>query len=212
MGNELLAAIHTDYPAHQIRRVREHALGRIHALLSHTEIRLPLDWGPPDASIGSAFDVFIGYLLLDAWIANQDRHHENWGVINYQGRIHLAPSYDHAAALGQNETDEARKDRLATHDRGRHISRYVQRARSAIYEKKTDTTPLLTIDAFRLAARKRPKAARYWLDRLQVISRSACQGIFGQIPPTEISETAMQFAMTMLEINQNRLLYGERTP
>ncbi|MGH6635180.1 MAG: hypothetical protein ACRED0_03285 [Gammaproteobacteria bacterium] len=111
MGNELLAEIHTDYPAHQVRRVNDHTLGRIHALLSHAEIQLPLDWAPPDTSIRSAFDVFIGYLLLDAWIANQDRHHENWGVINYGDGIHLAPSYDHAAALGQNETDEVRKER-----------------------------------------------------------------------------------------------------
>ncbi len=37
----------------------------------------------------------------------------------------LAPSYDHAASLGQNETDEARRERLATRDRGRHISRQI---------------------------------------------------------------------------------------
>jgi len=212
MGNELLAAIHTDYPTHQIRRVRDYTLGRIQALLSLGEIRLPLEWEPPDASIRSAFDVFIGYLLLDAWIANQDRHHENWGMINYQGCIHLAPSYDHAASLGQNETDEARRERLATRDRGRHISRYVQKARSAIYAKKTDTTPLATIDAFQLAARKRLPAARCWLDRLHAITSSDCQGIFGQIPATEISETAAHFALTMLELNQSRLLHGELKP
>lgn len=28
-----------------------------------------------------AFDVFTGYLLLDAWIANTDRHPHNWGVL-----------------------------------------------------------------------------------------------------------------------------------
>lgn len=29
----------------------------------------------------SAFDVFAGYLVLDAWIANTDRHAHNWGVL-----------------------------------------------------------------------------------------------------------------------------------
>ena len=40
MGNELLGEIHTDYPTHQIRRVRDYTLGRIQALLSLDEIRL----------------------------------------------------------------------------------------------------------------------------------------------------------------------------
>lgn len=78
LGNELLASIHTGYPRHEIRRVREHTLGRIHALLSRTKITAPLDWPSPTAGIVTAYDVFVGYLLFDAWIANQDRHHENW--------------------------------------------------------------------------------------------------------------------------------------
>ena len=187
-------------------------MGRIHALLYQTEILPPIDWKPPDEAIRNAFDVFIGYLLLDAWIANQDRHHENWGLISYQGRIHLAPTYDHAASLGQNETNNSRKERLNTRDRGRHITHYIQKARSAIYGKKMDTKPLSTINAFHLAARKRPEAAKVWLERLQSITRSDCQNLFQEIPPTEISKTAIQFALTMLELNQERLLKGQPTP
>jgi hypothetical protein len=212
LGNELLAEIHTGYPAHELRQVRDHTLGRIHALLSHHEVRLPMDWGPPPVPIGIAFDVFVGYLLLDAWIANQDRHHENWGLISFAGRIHLAPSYDHAASMGQNETDETRKERLTSRDRGRHISSYVEKARSAIYGRKADTKPLSTIDAFLLAARKRPAAARFWLDRLQRITRSDCRAIFDQIPAGEISATASEFALTLLELNQKRLLDAEIAP
>jgi hypothetical protein len=212
LGNELLAEIHTGYPAHELRQVRDHTLGRIHALLSHPQVGLPMDWGRPSAAIDTAFDVFVGYLLLDAWIANQDRHHENWGLINFAGHIHLAPSYDHAASMGQNETDEMRKERLTTRDRGRHISSYVERARSAIYGRKTDTKPLFTIDAFLSAARKRPAAARFWLDRLQRITRHDCQAIFAQIPAGEISATAIEFALTLLELNQKRLFVAEIAP
>jgi hypothetical protein len=212
MGNELLAGIHTDYPEHQNRGVKDHTLGRIHALLSQAEIRPPLDWEPPDTAIHSAFDVFIGYLLLDAWIANQDRHHQNWGLLNCQGCIHLAPTYDHAASMGQNETDETRRERLTTRDRGRHISHYVGKARSAIYERKTETKPLLTIDAFRQAAHKHPEAARIWLERLGAIRREDCQAVFEKIPPAEISPSAIEFALALLELNQKRLLDRELLP
>jgi hypothetical protein len=83
--------------------VRDHTLTRIHALLRDDAIGHPPDWTPPSDRISSAYDLFLGYLLLGAWIANQDRHHENWGLISDQEQIYLAPSYDHAASMGQNE-------------------------------------------------------------------------------------------------------------
>jgi hypothetical protein len=44
MGNELLAAIHTGYPAQRLRAVSDHTLGRIHALLTRPEVGTPLGW------------------------------------------------------------------------------------------------------------------------------------------------------------------------
>ncbi len=50
LGNELLAAIHAGYPEHDVRRVRDHTLGRIHALLINQAIGVPPDWRPPQRS------------------------------------------------------------------------------------------------------------------------------------------------------------------
>lgn len=206
LGNELLAAIHTDYPQREIRRVRDHTLGRIHALLTSPLIGLPPNWKSISDRIASAYDLFLGYLLLDAWIANQDRHHENWGLISHQGQIYLAPSYDHAASMGQNESDATRQDRLMTRDRGRHISAYITKARSAIYDRKTSKKALLTLDLFIKAAGKSPNAAKVWLDQLQQIPGNACQNLFEQLPDDEITSLAKQFALKMLELNKQRLL------
>lgn len=206
MGNELLADIHSDYPIHKRYKVQDHTLGRILALLSNQDYLLPLNWQPPSDAIQSAVDVFLGYLMLDAWIANQDRHHENWGVIYHDGKIHLAPTYDHAASMGQNESDDKRKELLTTKDQGRHISRYIEKARSAIYLNQFETKPLLTLDVFQQLAAKRPRAAQFWLQRLGDISSEQCQNIFNRISPTEITTTAAKFAMKLLELNRNRLL------
>nr|VFJ94518.1 MAG: HipA-like C-terminal domain-containing protein [Candidatus Kentron sp. LFY] len=205
LGNESLAAVYADYPKHKVRHVRDHTLGRIHALLIDRKIGFP-DRQPPDDEIATAYDLFLGYLLLDAWIANQDRHHENWGLIRDRERIYLAPTFDHAASMGQNETDTTRQDRLSTKDRGRHISTYIKKARSAIYENKTDKSPLPTSDLFRKAAAKSPEAARIWLDRLQQISQNSCLGLFEQLSPETITPSAKQFALTLLALNQERLL------
>lgn len=205
MGNELLADIHSDYPTHKLYKVQDHTLGRILALLSSPEYLLPMNWQPPSDAIQNAVDIFLGYLLLDAWIANQDRHHENWGVIHH-GEIYLAPTYDHAASLGQNESDAKRCELLTTRDPGRKINRYVEKARSAIYLNQFETKPLLTLNVFQQLVTKRPGAAKVWLQRLGDIKPEQCQNIFNRIPPTEISAIAIEFAMKLLELNQKKLL------
>ena len=56
------------------------------------------------------FDLFCAYLLFDAWIANRDRHEENWSIMAApDGLIALAPSYDHDNSLGFNLLDKKRR-------------------------------------------------------------------------------------------------------
>jgi hypothetical protein len=211
MGNELLSEVYESYPFKAKYKVQDHTLGRIYRLLSHPDIQLPLGWTArvPSLTLNSAIDVFLGYLLLDAWIANQDRHHENWGIISCNEHIYLAPTYDHAASLGQNERDDKREDLLRKR-KGRHISDYIIKARSAIYLNKSASKPMLTIEAFQLLGQIRPDTARYWLQRLRTITPEQCRTIFNNIPKTEISDITIEFSMKLLELNKMRLL--EVTP
>jgi serine/threonine protein kinase HipA of HipAB toxin-antitoxin module len=162
--------------------------------------------------IETAVHVFVGYLMLDAWIANQDRHHENWGlVVSSSGAVHLAPTYDHASSLGRNETDEARKDRLTTRDRGRSMERYVARATSAFYASLSSRKALSTIDAFRNAAKRNPAAAQAWLQRLEEVDLRDTRSLLERVPPDRISDVAVDFAQKMLELNYYRLLALKET-
>jgi hypothetical protein len=55
--------------------------------------------------------VFAGYLALDAWIVNTDRHAYNWALVQApSGVMRLAHSFDHGSALGSGygETVHAR--------------------------------------------------------------------------------------------------------
>jgi hypothetical protein len=82
---------------------------------------------------------FVGYLMLDSWIGNTDRHSENWGLLfrvddkNRNGkkfRGDLAPTFDHASSLGVRLTDDNRKARLTTRDAGHSIAAYAARCRT----------------------------------------------------------------------------------
>jgi len=205
-GNELLAERASSYPVEKRFGNRDHTLNRIHALLIQESILPPLDWQPPDRAIQTAFDVFIGYLLLDTWIANQDRHHENWGLITYQKDTYLSPTFDHAASLAFNVRDREREERLTTRDKRRTVKYYAQRARSAIYESRTDNKPLHTLNAFVQAARQRPQAAAVWLDQLRAVEQEDCRLIFNAFPDGYISSLEKDFALSLLRHNRKRLL------
>ncbi len=205
-GNEILVQLDKAYPKERFYRVRQHTLRLVLAIIKQKAIQTPLGW-KPFGNIGSALDVFVGYLLLDAWVANQDRHHENWGfIVSPERTIHLAPTFDHASSLGWNERDSTRLQRLATRDMRRGVEQYIEKALSAFFSSPTSSKPMTTLDVFSEAARLNPRAGKAWLERLTEISENDVTKIFDQIPNDRISDTARRFAMKMLELNQKRLL------
>lgn len=206
LGNELLAKMIKGYPDTVRYKARQHTVNIVMTIMKWPAIGLPLDYEAPDR-ITRASDIFVGYLLLDALVANQDRHHENWGLIISKGRqITLAPSFDHAASLGRNELDEVRIRRLGTKDKGDSIESYVKRANSAFYSTLKGQKPLPTLAAFQEAAKLAPKAATYWLECLQRTTLGDYETIFQRVPRSEITQPASQFALKLLEINRDRLL------
>lgn len=203
-GNEILSQIFLDYPEN-INDLSQHTFDNIDRVFTKNSVELPFNWSPL-IGIETAIDIFIGYLLLDAWIGNSDRHHENWAFINCDRKIYLAPTYDHASSLGRNESDERRKKRLTTKDQGFSVEAYAHKCKSCLYAKVGDKKPLTTLDAFREAAQLHTTAANIWLDKLSKVSINDTLDLFKRIPGDRISSTAIEFAQKILEINQTKLL------
>lgn len=112
-GNDILAGLTSSYPKEQGYRLSEHTLSSVFDALRSSGLRLPIGWTALPHITGAA-GVFVGYLMLDAWIGNGDRHHENWGFVIQlpDGIPHLAPTYDHASCLGRELQDAKRSERL----------------------------------------------------------------------------------------------------
>ncbi len=79
-----------------------------------------------DRGMGENLDVFVGYVMPDAWIANQDRHHENLGALWDGEVLRLAPTFDHGAALARNPRDSERQERLTTRDGNRTVAAFAE--------------------------------------------------------------------------------------
>jgi hypothetical protein len=143
--------------------------------------------------------------MLDAWIANQDLHHENWGALRHGNELRLAPTFDHGAALARNLLDAEHEERLTTKDRNRTVATFAKRGRSAFYGSAADARPLELREAFRAFAGQVPAAARAWLDRLATVNRDVLLGILVRVPHVRVSETCRRFTLELLLTNQRRL-------
>ncbi len=178
------------------------------------EVQIPKESAPPD--ITTAKQVFLGYLMLDTWISNTDRHHENWATIRrFEKEVltdRLAPTHDHAASLGCILLDDEKHERLMTKDKGRTVEAYVSssKARSAIFANETNTKPLTLIEAFQAASSHNPNATKIWLEKLENVTIDDITEIFERIPEQRISEVSKDFAIRLLEINRQRLLELKR--
>jgi len=208
MGNQLLLRRDPAYPAKAERKygIREYTVDAVAEVVAtlHPPTTEWMRATPP--GVTTALGVFIGYMMLDAWVANQDRHHQNWGGILHAGMLRLSPTYDHGASLARNLTDEDRKSRLETRDKNRTVEHFAGKARSGFYATPKDDKTMFALDAFRNFAGRDIAAARIWLGKLREISEIAVDAILAEVPPQRMSPITRAFTLELLMINQRRLL------
>lgn len=207
LGNEILAEMIPNYPQSQYRNLSQHTIDAVFRAIRDNDVSPPPTTGYP-IGIETAIDTFLGYLLLDAWIGNGDRHHENWAFIKIQRKaskptsiVHLAPTYDHASSLGRELLDSKREQKL----QNRTVSAYIDKCRSALYASPEDRKPMKTFEVFAIAARYSPKGALVWLDCLSKISADDISELFERVPPDIISAIAIKFGEEILNLNKIRL-------
>lgn len=206
LGNQLLFERDDSYPIDEKAKykVRMHTVSAIVNVLN--SLKPPQGWHAT-LNIQSALDVFVGYIMLDAWIANQDRHHGNWGAIrDVNGELFLSPTFDHGAALARLLTDAERNDRLNTRDRNRSIETYAGRARSACYPDTNADKTLGTLECLRAFADRSPRAAQEWAQRLNSVEEMAVRQIIFRVPVRRMSDISKRFTLELLNENKKRIL------
>jgi hypothetical protein len=205
LGNEILTGIYSDYPT-DTRDLSHHTIARIFgAFDALAEAFMPLYWEPL-TNIRKIHHVFVGYLLLDAWIGNSDRHHENWGFVELEQKLYLAPTYDHASSLGRNESDDKRSERLKTRDKGYSVGAYADKCYSSFYANIGKSKPIKTFESFVKAAKCYPEAAYVWINVLGALSQNDTLQLLQCVPENRISAIAIEFAQTILNHNRDKLL------
>lgn len=208
LGNVLLSRAIESYPENPANKFKasQHTVAVVIETLD--ALKRPLDQYCQDLPPGvdTAIDVFIGYVMLDALIANQDRHHENWGALKQKGELSLSPTFDHGAALARNESDRKRSRILCGNDSRLTIEKYAEKARSAFYDDRTAIRPIDTLGTFRLFSERSGKAAKAWQQRLETLTPSVLESIVNRVPTHRMSDMARRFTIELVKFNQSRIM------
>lgn len=150
----------------------------------------------------TGFDVFAGVLVMDAWIANRDRHDENWSILvpyDPSGQRRLSGSYDQAGCLGFNLLD-ARKSEMMTSGR---LQAWACNGTAWRFEHSVKPCSLVTLAAQGLALAS-DAAKRHWLTTLSDITDNVVADLLSRLPI--LSEVSRTFAVDVLRTNRKRLL------
>lgn len=191
-GNELLAGIVPGYadaprrnnPGYTVPNVRRALAGFAGA-------------GPST----DAYETWAGYAVFDAWIANTDRHHQNWGVLvdTHTDGGQLAPTFDHGSSLGFSVRPEVRDAALEEPER---LESWCARGRNDYFAGK----PKLLDVARQALAVAGPSTRDLWLGRLANVEPDDWRSLIARVPDQRMSEPARTFVDRILEVNRRRLL------
>lgn len=194
LGNGLLSESSSGYEEEVGRRNPGYSVPAIRQALSGVD--QPISFiGPSDLT---GFDVFAGYLLLDAWVSGRDRHHENWAIIDDGGRRTLSPSYDHGNALGFQEQDPRRQRCLEDE---RMFDTWTGKGTSPHFVG-TPTLVAVASEALKLAT---PAALRHWHAKFTSIDLRSVETVVDAVPRDVMSVVTAKFTKQLLHRNLRRL-------
>lgn len=167
------------------------------------------DVSAPEDNTGreeSAAETFTDYLVLDALVANRDRHEDNWAItkpIIGPGPVRLAALYDNAGSLGYNMSDDARERVLAKPD---GIATWVRRGTAWRFDGHQNVSLVdLAIDAEKMIGRLRTSS---WPDKLENLISNGVGDFLARMPG--MSEVSRRFALEVIVENAGRIRDGYR--
>ena len=191
-GNEILAGQLVGYDIHKKLKQTDHTIENIVEAIRR--LADGADW------YHNVLEDFAWYWVLDALIANTDRHHENWGFIVWEGEggqspFRLAPSFDHASSLGREILSD-NADKILNDPAG--VDRYVKRGHGGIYWTSTDPRGANPLHLVELAAQRYP---RYLRAPLQAVANTPIEKltrIVDEVPLSVMTPPSRRLAKAIL--------------
>lgn len=85
----------------------------------------------------SLFNSFIKIIIFDALIGEQDRHEENWGILEKNGKYYVSPLYDNGDSLLKDFKNPIFADLYYSEKRS--FDSYIRKSKTLIYKEDNKT-------------------------------------------------------------------------
>jgi hypothetical protein len=198
-ANELLKGLIPEYDT-------ERRFGQVQHTLSNIWLTLERNIANQRA-IEATKRQFARYLILDALIANVDRHHTNWGLQATSSKedgaspYFLAPSFDHASSLGRDLTDEDRERMISNGQ----VCTYVNRGRGKVYWQANERRAPSPLDLVKRSVSIYPEIFQPELWRLDLSDEGSLSIIVENMPGEWMTRLERDFTMAMMRFSLNEL-------
>ena len=206
-GSEFLELATPRYDAHLVRSNRAHNIKNIIAAVEGFSGVGTLN---PMPRWDKTMENLASYALLDGLIGNTDRHHENWMVAYVEDagevQMRVAPSFDHASSLGRELLDADRERILSSNG----VLHYLRRGRGGVFVDSNRRRAPSPLRLAQLLCRWRPRLARNWFERLNLVLDTEIRSIIECIPPEFMSDIAKEFAFHVIVTSKIELMRSIR--
>lgn len=196
-GNEILQAADSDYDISLTTENPRYTVTAVRTALDAANLDVP--W--PLLSDLSAFEVWAGYVMMDALVNGCDRHDQNWGIVQAGNHRWLAPSFDHGNALGFQERPHKHAKLYSNQEM---FQRWQARGCCRYFSGKPGLG-VLSEQALNLSS---SKARAYWLKKLRDVKPEELVSLVRAVPEQIMSEPTCNFVLKLLESNRRRILDG----
>lgn len=196
-GNQILSGKVLGYDPSGVFRHSSHTLDNIRLAIERTFIS--------PHSCERANRTIAEYLVLDALIANVDRHHENWGLLcrrsGGQWKGFVAPTFDHASSLGREITEERRAMLLKE---GR-VGNYVEKGRGGVFWKEEDRRGPSPLELIRRACQSHPDDFRPAVEKARAFDPGSLETLLERIPEGWMSQLEKDFTLALVCYSHHEL-------
>lgn len=150
------------------------------------------------------FQGFIRIMIFDALIGEQDRHEENWGIIEKNNKYFISPLYDNGDSLLREFKNITNLNKYK--DGIKDFDAYIKRSKTLIY-KEDNNKRYGHFELIEYLYNKFPKLVTPEINKLQILTDKAIEKIVEKTPNELLTNEHKKYIIQYLIKRRNILLY-----
>lgn len=149
------------------------------------------------------FKGFIKIMIFDALIGEQDRHEENWGITERNGKYFISPLYDNGDSLLREFKNYATAKKY--YDCVKNFDAYIERSRTMIY-KEDNKKKYKHFDLIKYLYNKFSQYVIPEIENLSKLKDEIIEEIVNKIPGKLLTNEHKKYIILYLIKRRNMLL------